>query len=128
MATAIIAVALVAIVSVVSVTLFLRSVYESSLVVSREAQDRLRVANDRLYGAWREGHTIPAVAPADPAPPDPLEPLIPELQALVNDWEDERGQESMKKVIYQMMATGLTQMEVARKIAPDMFQEPAETE
>lgn len=70
---------------------------------------REREANERLLAARKEGFDIPPLPEAIVE----VEPLIPELQALVDDWEGE-GAKAMERKIRSMMADGKTQAEIAR--------------
>jgi hypothetical protein len=44
--------------------------------------------------------------------------LIPELQALIDDWEEPRAQEAQRKLIRSYLDRGMAQPEVLRLIAP----------
>lgn len=87
----------------------------------REVEAKAATDRERLYGAWKDGFLIPP-APTSEAAPVPVTeataPLIPELQAIVNDWDDERGRASQLRVIRQLMAQGKTQTEVLRDLLP----------
>ena len=46
-----------------------------------------RIAEDRLYAAWKDGYTVPPRESVVPAPPKPVQLLPPELAGYVQNWE-----------------------------------------
>lgn len=90
----------------------------------RLQQQQTDTANDRLYAAWKDNYNIPAEQSAitdKKVIEDVAEPLIEPLQALVDDWEDERGKDSQRKYIRSLIDGGKTQAEVARMLRPELF-------
>ena len=70
-------------------------------------KDELTTAQDRLYGAWKEGAVVPTreqvKAPEAPSKP---EPLPDELLALVMDYSSPEGQAEAEATIRQKMSLG----------------------
>jgi len=89
-----------------AVLLLLGIVLSEAYARMRRAEERMLVAQERLYAAWKDGYSIPA--PPDPPPPPP-EPLIQGLQDLISDWETPEAQQAQEKVIRKMLADGYTQ-------------------
>lgn len=85
--------------------------------VWRSQRDELRIAQDRLYGAWKEGHTIPPRPNEEPAPEIP--PLPKELQALVDEWESPTVRLQVEDRIRRLMARGLDTPAVAKQLFLD---------
>jgi hypothetical protein len=92
------------------------------LAVALRAERReRRDANERLVGAWKDGYIVPAAQAQSPVAPVVEEEgpaLIPELQALIDDWEEPRAQEAQRKLIRSYLDRGMAQPEVLRLIAP----------
>ena len=65
----------------------------------------LRIAQDRLLTAWKEGAVVP---PREDKPTQnpPLEPLPPQLQPFVDQWESPASRESEEARIRQWLAQG----------------------
>ena len=70
-------------------------------------KDELTTAQDRLYGAWKEGAMIPTKEQV--RPPEPLakpDPLPEELFHLVMDYGSAEGQQDAEAFIRKKMALG----------------------
>jgi hypothetical protein len=74
-----------------------------------------RESNERLIAAKLAGAEVP---PPMEAPPPAEDPLIPELEALIADWETPAAQEQQRRLIRQQLAFGKTQTQVLRELSP----------
>lgn len=77
-----------------------------------ETYAELKIANDRLYAAWKEEYKIPEASQVVDAPDEALEPFIPELVEEVESWESPEAKASQTRWIRSQLALGKTQMEV----------------
>jgi hypothetical protein len=99
--------------NVVLIWLYARSEREKAASAAAE-----RTATERLIQARKDGYEVPIAPELPPAPPEPETPFIPELEALVNEWESEHGKEAQRAVIRRLLATGKSQMEVLKYLVP----------
>lgn len=74
----------------------------------------LRIANDRLYGAWQTGAIIPPRS--EPAPAPKQDPLPAPLQAYVDDWEEEDARARAEGEIRDMLAGGMSEQLVIKTL------------
>lgn len=70
-------------------------------------KDELTTAQDRLYGAWKEGAAVPTRDQVKtPEPPSKPDPLPDELLALVMDYSSPEGQQEAEATIRQKLSLG----------------------
>jgi hypothetical protein len=97
--------------------------YENNVLVhnvttlAHQAHKEAELAQRRLYLAWKDGYSVPAV-PESAKEPETTVPLIPELQELVDDWDLPQAQAAQLAVIRQQLATGKTLKEVYYALMP----------
>jgi hypothetical protein len=80
--------------------------------VSRERLDdcerRARIAEDRLYGAWKEGAQIPPRAAVEPTVKEVR--LLPEkVLRFVQNWEDPQTRADLEREARVMLEQGLSE-------------------
>jgi len=76
----------------------------------------LRVAQDRLLTAWREGAVVPPRAEA-PTQNPPLAPLPAVLQPFVDHWEAPASREAEEAKIRRWLEDGWSPERIARHLA-----------
>jgi len=64
-----------------------RALYEQALAVSAQFLADKKIAEDRLYAAWKDGHTIPPREAVTPREPVVLQALPEKIAGYVNNWE-----------------------------------------
>jgi hypothetical protein len=64
-----------------------RALYEQVLAVSAQFLADKKIAEDRLYAAWKDGNTIPPREAVTPRIPQTLELLPSKIQDEINNWE-----------------------------------------
>lgn len=82
--------------------------------VWNDTRKELRLTQDRLYGAWKEGMTIPPRPEDEPAAEIP--PLPKELQALVDEWETPTVRMQVEDRIRRLQARGLDTPAIAKAL------------
>ena len=79
--------------------------------VSRECYDevlrRAQVAEDRLYGAFKDGYTIPPRATVEQKSPEVLELLPAKLLDFVNNWESPEVRGELDREARKLIELGL---------------------
>lgn len=85
--------------------------------IVRDLRHDLRIAHDRLYGAWQAGAQIPA-AP-DEEPRLELVPLPPELQALVDEWSSPDVRAQVEVQIRRLQGRGMNVSEISQRLLLD---------
>jgi hypothetical protein len=71
-----------------------------------EAQERARVAEDRLYAAHKDGALIPPREAVLPREPQVLELLPEKLYGYVQNWESGDTREALEAEARKLMETG----------------------
>lgn len=69
-------------------------------------RDELTTAQDRLYGAWKEGAVIPTKEQVTPVKRAPIDPLPEEYRALVTDFGSAEAQSDVEDFIRQKRNQG----------------------
>lgn len=87
----------------------------------RDLLRELRLTQDRLYGAWKDGAVIPP-RPTE-APEMQLPPLPDGLQALVTEWESPDSQLAVEATIRRMLAQGQTAAQIFNHYAAERLRE-----
>lgn len=64
-----------------------RALYEQALAVSAQFLQDKKIAEDRLYAAWKENFTIPPRESVGPPKPREITLLPEKLHAFVQNWE-----------------------------------------
>jgi hypothetical protein len=80
----------------------------------RYLRRELSVAQDRLLHAWREDKATIPPRPPEQLPPPP--PLPPDLQEVVDDWEDPESRAVQESQIRQMMDAGWKTMAILKHL------------
>ena len=100
-------------INVILIWLFARTEREREAAAAAE-----RIAVERLLQAKASGMEVPIAPEPPPLPPEPEPQFIPELEAIVADWESEAAKEQQRAVIRRLLGQGKSQMEVLKYLTP----------
>jgi hypothetical protein len=93
-----------------------RTLYSRKLERERDAALAAeRESSERLIAAKLAGADIP---PPREEAPTLEEPLLPELEAMIADWEGEAARDQQRRLIRQQLSLGKTQTQVLRDLTP----------
>lgn len=85
------------------------------LLELRDAKREKKIAEDRLYAAWKEGALIPPrPEPADSAPEEPPTPIPVELRDLVDRWEDDFARTKAEQELRHFLDEGWSEARIRR--------------
>lgn len=83
-----------------------RALLEATLAELDRARTDKRIAEDRLYAAWKEGYQVPARSVVAPEPPKPIELLPEALRGYVENWESSQTRAELETEIRRLLELG----------------------
>jgi len=89
-----------------------RALYEQVLAASAQFLHDKQIAEDRLYAAWKEGHTIPPRAAVERREPDVVTLLPEKLHAFVQNWESPETRADLEREARALLKHNFTEERV----------------
>lgn len=84
----------------------MRSLLDATLAELDRARQDKRIAEDRLYAAWKEGYQVPSREAVTPQPPKVVEILPELLRAYVENWESPETRAELETEIRHLQEIG----------------------